>query len=95
VPLLLLLPLLLSTSAPGDGAPLTLDEAIRLAVSRNERALASGERLEAAEARVSKARAFFFPDVQAVGNYTRRPFERTSTVGGQEVASRVRPRRGL
>lgn len=85
VPLLLLLPLLLSTTALADGAPLTLDEAIRLAVTRNERALASGERLEAAEARVSKARAFFFPDVQAAGNYTRRPFERTSTVGGQEV----------
>jgi len=82
---LLFLPVLLAGAVRADDPPLTLDEAIRLAVSRNERALASGERLEAAEARVSKARAFFFPDVQAAGNYTRRPFERTSTVGGQEV----------
>jgi len=84
----LLLSLLSTMPARGEdasGAPLTLDEAIGLAVTRNERALASGERLEAAEARVSKARAFFFPDVQAAGNYTRRPYERTSTVGGQEI----------
>lgn len=85
VPLLLLLPFATPSRAEDLRPPLTLEEAIRLAVSRNERALASGERLEAAEARVSKARAFFFPDVQAAGNYTRRPFERTSTVGGQEV----------
>lgn len=84
----LLLSLLSTKPARGEEAPsatLTLDEAIGLAVSRNERALASGERLEAAEARVAKARAFFFPDVQASGNYTRRPYERTSTVGGQDV----------
>ena len=82
---LLLLPTLLATAVRAEGPPLTLDEAIRLAVTRNERALASGERLEAAEARVAKARAFFFPDVSATGAYTRRPFETVRNVGGQDA----------
>ena len=54
-------------------------------MTRNERALASGERLEAAEARVSKARAVFFPDVEVSGAWTHRPYERTTTVGGEQV----------
>ncbi|MCL4806509.1 MAG: TolC family protein [Thermoanaerobaculia bacterium] len=86
VPLLFSLLTLLSTNiARAEDTPLTIGEAIRLAVTRNERALASGERLEAAEARVSKARAVFFPDVEASGAWTHRPFERTTTVGGEEV----------
>ena len=64
---LLLLSLLSAGVARSDDAPLTIDEAVRLAVTRNERALASGERLAAAEARVTKARAFFFPDVEVSG----------------------------
>jgi outer membrane protein TolC len=77
---------LLSTSpVHAEEPPLTFDEAIRLAVSRNERALASGELLEAAEARVARARAFFFPDVQATGSYTRRPYETVRNVGGQDA----------
>ncbi len=71
-PLVLLAPSLLSPAAPAADVPLTLDEAVRLAVTRNERALASGERLAAAEARVSKAKAFFFPDLSAKGSYVRR-----------------------
>ena len=62
-----------------------MEEAIRLAVSRNERALASGELLQAAEARLSKAQAFFFPDVQASGAYTHRPYESVRNVGGEDV----------
>lgn len=86
VPLLLVASLLLAPSpARAAETALTIEEAIRLAVTRNERALASGERLEAAEARVSKARAVFFPDVEASGAWTHRPFERTTTVGGEQV----------
>jgi outer membrane protein TolC len=86
VPLLLVAFLLLAPSpARADEAALTIEEAVRLAVTRNERTLASGERLEAAEARVSKARAVFFPDVEASGAWTHRPFERTTTVGGEQV----------
>lgn len=85
VPLLFLLSVLLPSIALSDETPLTLEEAIRLAVTRNERALASGERLEAAEARVAKARSVFFPDVEATGAWTHRPFERTTTVGGEQV----------
>ena len=82
---LLLLSLLSAGVARSDDAPLTIDEAVRLAVTRNERALASGERLAAAEARVTKARAFFFPDVEVSGAWTHRPYERTTTVGGESV----------
>ena len=82
---LLLLALALPNVARTEDTPLTIDEAIRLAVSRNERALASGERLAAAEARVAKARAFFFPDLEVSGAWTHRPTERTTTVGGEQV----------
>lgn len=85
VPLFLLLSVLVPNSGRSDDAALTLEEAVRLAVTRNERALASGERLEAAEARVARSRAVFFPDVSASGGWTHRPFERTTTVGGEEV----------
>lgn len=85
VPLFLLLLALLPNVARSEDTPLTLEEAIRLAVSRNERALASGERLAAAEARVAKARSVFFPDVEASGVWTHRPYERTTTVGGDEI----------
>ena len=85
MPLLLLLPLLAPLAGRAEEPPLTLPEAIRLAVTRNERALASGELLNAAEARVTKARAFFFPDVQASGGWTHRPYERSTTVGGEDV----------
>lgn len=82
---LLFFSLSVSPAGRADEAPLTLEEAVRLAVTRNERALASGERLEAAEARVSKARAVFFPDVEVSGAWTHRPYERTTTVGGEQV----------
>lgn len=82
---LLVLPFLFAALARSEDTSLTIDEAVRLAVTRNERALASGERLAAAEARVTKARAFFFPDVEVSGAWTHRPYERTTTVGGEQV----------
>jgi outer membrane protein TolC len=85
VSLLSLLSVLLSPAARAEEPALTIEEAIRLAVTRNERALASGERLEAAEARVSKARAVFFPDVEVAGAWVHRPYERTTTIGGEQV----------
>lgn len=81
----LLLALLFTNVARADDGPLTIEEAVRLAVTRNERALASGERLAAAEARVSKARAFFFPDLEVSGAWSHRPYERSTTVGDQSV----------
>jgi len=66
-------------------APLTLAEAIRLAVTRNERALVADARLDAAQARVSRARAFFFPDVNLTSTYTRRQYETVRRIDNEDV----------
>lgn len=60
------------TTAAPTGAGLTLDEAVRRALARDERTLAADQRSSAAAARVRRARAFFFPDITLVGSYTRR-----------------------
>jgi outer membrane protein TolC len=57
------------------GEPLTLDRAVALATERNETALAAQRRAEAADARVARARAFFFPELTVSGTYTRRLHE--------------------
>ncbi|AKF86119.1 hypothetical protein MFUL124B02_21670 [Myxococcus fulvus 124B02] len=56
-----------------------------MAAERNESALAAQQRAVAAQARVSRARAFFFPELTATGTYTRRPNQTTREVGGQQV----------
>ncbi|MFY1824566.1 TolC family protein [Myxococcus fulvus] len=76
-------------SAPGNATPagsaLTFEQAVSMAAERNESALAAQERAKAAQARVSRARAFFFPELTATGTYTRRPNQTTREVGGQQV----------
>lgn len=62
-----------AASAQGEG--LTIEEAVRLALTRNERTEIADAQLAAAAARVKKARAFFFPDLTASAGYTRRGFE--------------------
>ncbi|MBF5040937.1 TolC family protein [Aggregicoccus sp. 17bor-14] len=69
--------------AAAPGAPLTLEQAVSLAQERNERSLAAGERAQAAGARVSRARAFFFPELALTGTYTRRLRETTRVVNGE------------
>jgi len=54
--------------APGDAA-LTLERAVSLALERNERAAIADTTVEAAEARVSRARSAFFPRVDVTGNW--------------------------
>jgi len=71
---LVLLALLLAPLAAG-AEDLSLEQAVQLALERNERALAAGEQMRAAEGRVTKARAYFFPTLSLTGNYNRRPFE--------------------
>lgn len=66
---------------------LTLDKAIQMALSRNERALQAGELVSVAEAQVTRARAYFLPSINASGTYTRRPFESIRIIGGQQVIS--------
>lgn len=58
-----------TASAQGEG--LTIEEAVRLAQTRNERTKIADERRAAAAARMKKARAFFFPDLTASGGYAR------------------------
>jgi outer membrane protein TolC len=67
------------------GAPLTLERAVSLAAERNESVLSASQLAEAAAARVSRARAFFFPELTATSTYTRRLYQSTRDVGGQTV----------
>ena len=52
---------------------LSLEQAVQLALSRNERALAAGEQMAVTQGLVTQARAYFFPAISLTGNYTRRP----------------------
>lgn len=51
---------------------LTIEDAVRIARERNETVGAAQQRLEAADARVSRARAFFFPDLTVNSSLTHR-----------------------
>jgi outer membrane protein TolC len=64
---------------------LTLEEAIELSLARNEQAAIADAQVEAARARVERARAFFFPDFTITGNYTRRAYETIRTIGDEDV----------
>jgi len=76
----LLVPLLAS-----QDRPLTLDEAVKLALERNERALATNEDVNAANARVAQAKSFFLPAITSTSTYTRRAYEVRRVVGDSEV----------
>ncbi len=88
-PLILFLALALALSAgiarAEGGDDLSLEKAVRLALERNERARAAEARLQASQARVSGARAFFLPDLTLVGAYTRRAYQTSREVGGETV----------
>jgi outer membrane protein TolC len=78
---LFLFPLLVS----GQEDVLTLETAIQMALTRNERSLAADGRVIAAQARVARARSYFMPIITATGVYTRRPFEVKRTVQNAEI----------
>jgi outer membrane protein TolC len=63
--------------APG---PLTIEKAIELALTRNERAAIADLGVEQAEAAVSRARAAFLPVLSASGNGNLRPLDDPRTV---------------
>lgn len=52
-------------------ASIDLEQAIALALARNERAQIAEQLTAAAQARIARARAFFFPDVTLSASYTR------------------------
>lgn len=66
---------------------MTLEAAIARALERNEQVGAAEQRAEAAGARVAKARSFFFPDLSASADWTRREVE-----GGAEGSAGSRER---
>lgn len=77
--------LALGASVARAEEPLTLERAVSLAADLNESTLSSQARAEAAQARVSKALAFFLPKLTVGATYTRRPQETTRQVGDQVV----------
>lgn len=82
-PLFIFLALSLSVAAQdaspvNNDAPLTIERAVELALERNERAAIAETTVEAAEARVSRARTAFLPRVDVNGNW-RNDFEAEST----------------
>jgi outer membrane protein TolC len=69
---------------------LNLEQAVQLAMTRNERALAAGERSQAASGRLVQARAYFFPAISLVGSYTRRPYEVERDLNGESITIQSR-----
>jgi outer membrane protein TolC len=86
------LSLVLLAAAGADRPPdrLTLEQAVRQAVERHEAPAAARERARAADARLSRARATFFPELLVGGSYTRRLDETVRNVGGQDVVIQSR-----
>jgi len=77
--------LLLPAHLTAQDATLTFEEAVKLALQLNERAISAGEQLAAAQARVAQARAAFFPQINTNVTYTRRPFAVTRQIGDSNV----------
>jgi outer membrane protein TolC len=77
--------LLLAPLLAAQDRPLTLDEAVKLALERNEIAKSNQESVVASNARVQSARSFFFPSITSTGTYTRRAYEVRRLVGDSEV----------
>jgi outer membrane protein TolC len=76
---------ILASVLAAQDKPLTLDEAVKLALERNERALSTQEDVNAANARVGQARSFFLPALTSTSGYTRRAYEVRRVVGDTEV----------
>ena len=77
--------LIACAALPAVAEQLSLEQAVQLALERNERALAAGEQLRAAQGLVAQARAYFFPAVSVTGNFTRRPNAVKPELNGQVV----------
>lgn len=66
-------------------APITMESAVQSALLHNERAASADQKVKASAARLMKARSVFFPSLTLTGSYTRRPFEVTRELNGQEI----------
>jgi outer membrane protein TolC len=81
----LLLAACLLAALPAMAEDLSLERAVQLALERNERALAAGEQLRAAQGLAAQARAYFFPALSITGNLTRRPNAVSRQIDGQNI----------
>jgi outer membrane protein TolC len=86
--LLLFITLFSSLSLAAQDAPLTIERAVALALERNERAAIAETTVEAAEARLSRARTAFLPRVDISGNW-RNDYDETSTDRALSTAALV------
>jgi outer membrane protein TolC len=79
--------LLAAVPAAAEQAPAAIDleAALARAVARNERARIADSQAAAAEARLSRARAAFLPELTLAGTYTRRAQATTREVAGETV----------
>ena len=77
--------LFVSLTATAQQEPLTIQRAIDLALSRNERTTIAQANIEAADARLRRARSFFFPELAITSTYTRRAYETTRRIGDEDV----------
>lgn len=75
--------LALAPIAPAQGEGMTVEQAVALALTHNERALVADAQYAAARARVGRQRAEFLPEASITGTYTRRSYETTREVEGQ------------
>lgn len=66
---ILLVPLAIPLFGQVATAPLTIERAVELALTRNERAAAAETTVEAADARLSRARTAFFPRLDVSGSW--------------------------
>jgi outer membrane protein TolC len=80
-----LLACLLLAVVPLAAEDLSLEQAVTLALERNERALASGEEARAAQGLVAQARAYFFPALSLTSSLTRRPNVIERQIGDQTI----------
>jgi outer membrane protein TolC len=71
LPLAGLAALLLSSAATAQDAPLTIERAVQLAVTRNERSAIADTTVEQAEARLRRARSFLLPRVNVNSSLNR------------------------
>lgn len=65
-----------ASPARGDGGPVTLEQAVQLALARNERAAISDLDVAVAETAVVRARVAFLPALAASGSATLAPFDK-------------------
>jgi len=77
--------LFLVVSIQAEVKKYSLESAVQSALSLNERAATADEKVNAAQARILKARSVFFPTLSTTETFTRRPEEVTREMNNQTV----------